>query len=61
MVRNIGPGTPCRWYPFPRDNGNNAEKRGRRAAHATLKGEPGGWKKAVRRIDAERRAALERG
>jgi hypothetical protein len=37
--------------------GRNAQKRRRRAAINTLKGCPGGWKKAVRVIDAEERAA----
>lgn len=38
-------------------NQNNAEKRKRRAAMARLKGCPGGWKKAVRQIDAHARIA----
>ena len=33
-----------------RDLGHNVSKRARRAAYATAKGCPGGWKKAVRRI-----------
>lgn len=57
MVRNIGPGTPCFRYKGQRDRGNNAEKRARREAITSLKGAPGGWKKAVRLIDAEERAA----
>lgn len=56
MVRNIGPGTPCRLHTGQRNRGNNAEKRARLTAIAKLKGQPGGWKKAVRVIEAEERA-----
>jgi hypothetical protein len=42
--------------PPPQGRGRSGYKRRRRAAIATLKGCPGGWKKAVRRIEAEERA-----
>lgn len=48
MVRNIGPGSPCRFYRGQRDRGNNADKRAARREIAKLKGMPGGWKKCLR-------------
>lgn len=53
MVRNIGRGTPCRFYPGARNRGNNAEKRARRARIADYiaahRNEPHSrWKRAAR-------------
>lgn len=42
----------------PQGRGHNGGKRKRKAAIAALKGTPGGWKKAVRVIDAEHRAEI---